>query len=164
MSRKDTRPALFLLLLLLPFASNAQGLETVHEWAYGDGLYQGRSLRLVQGGGAYVGGTLGEWRSDREPTRIAGVFLGFKAGDELQFDVSLGGYSEVDPSRPHPLDEMLPKDLASMGKMAVGMKMGRRLRVSVGGLYLRASGTTDTPVRRPSERFLGQAHIDYRFF
>jgi len=142
----------------------AQGIETSQEWAYGDGLYQGRSLRLVQDGGTYVGGTLGEWRNGPEPTRITGIFVGFKAGDEIQLDVSVGGYSEVTPSRSHPLDEMVPKDLTSMGKMAVGMKMGRHLRVSLGGLYLRASGTGDTPVSRPNERVLGQAHIDYRFY
>ena len=165
MSRKDARPLLLLFLsFLLPCVCIAQGIETAQEWAYGDGLYQGRSLRLVQDGGTYVGGTLGEWRSGQVPTRIAGVFLGFKAGDEVQLDVSVGGYSELDTTRPHPLGEMVPKDLASMGKMAVGMKMSRRLRVSVGGLYLRATGASDVSIHRPSERFLGQAHIDYRFF
>ncbi len=169
MSRNDAHlPRLMaLLLLLLPCLCWAEGLlETRQEWAYGDGLYEGRSMRLGPEEGLYLGGTLGQWRAASITTQIAGVFLGFKTEGEISLDLSVGGYTEIDPTRPHPVEELLPRDLASMGKMALGMALSPNLKLSVGGLYLKeGQGHAPVPATLPvRERFLGQARIDYRFF
>ncbi len=167
MSRNDAPPLLaFLLLALFSCACLAEGIETLQEGGYSDqGSYQGRSLLLLQDSGAYLGGTLADWRSDpQNTTRITGVFIGYKSNGPIALDLAIGGYSELDPRRDHPLEELLPRDLGSLGRIAIDLTMNRNLRLGLGGLYLRGQQTESGHSRPGGDRLIGQARLDYRFF
>ncbi|GEM_PF-4552066 len=165
MSRIDITPLFGLLLLaLFSCACFAEELQTFSERGFSEqGIYQGRSLRLVQDSGAYLGGTLADWRTAPESTtRISGLFVGYRSDGPVAVDIAVGGYSEIDPNRPHPVEELLPRSLGSLGKVAFSVNMNRNLQLGLGGLYLKAQKHGEHI--SSTDRVIGQAHLDYRFF